>query len=141
MSKRHEGGCVCGAIRYVTHGNPLRGRYATARGVSNKHGVRGGTSLRRRSGRDHRRAADEVQAFSDESGRWLDLEFCPRCGTNIGFTLEWRPGARLIDAGTFDDPGWIRADRHHFRNIFLRSAQKWSVVSDGVEKYEKHFAT
>ena len=24
MSKRHEGGCVCGAVRYVTYGDPLR---------------------------------------------------------------------------------------------------------------------
>jgi len=68
------------------------------------------------------------------------MEFCPRCGTNIGLTLERRPGARIIDAGTFDDPSWIRADRHHFRHIFLRSSQKWSAVPDGVEKYEKHFA-
>jgi hypothetical protein len=63
MSETHEGGCVCGSVRYVTQGDPLR--------VT------------------------------------LDLEFCSRCGTNIGFTLEWRPGARIIDAGTFDDPSWI----------------------------------
>jgi hypothetical protein len=79
--------------------------------------------------------------ISDESGRWLDLEFCPKCGTNVGFTLEWRPGVRLIDAGTFDDPSWIRTDRHRFRYIFLRSAQSWSEVPAGAEKYEKHFAT
>jgi len=78
--------------------------------------------------------------ISDESGRWLELAFCPRCGTNIGLTLEWRPGIRIIDAGTFDDPSWIRSEQHLFRHIFLRSAQTWSVVPEGVEKYEKHFA-
>jgi hypothetical protein len=79
--------------------------------------------------------------ISDESGRWLDLEFCPKCGTNIGFTLEWRPGIRAIDAGTFDDPGWIRPDRHQFRYIYLRSAQAWSELPTGADRYEKHFAT
>jgi hypothetical protein len=79
--------------------------------------------------------------ISDESGRWLDLEFCPKCGTNIGFTLEWRPGIRAIDAGTFDDPGWIRPDRHQFRDIYLRSAQAWSELPAGADRYEKHFAT
>jgi hypothetical protein len=142
MSQRHEGGCVCGSVRYVTHGNPLRvtvchctwcqkrtGTAFSVEPVFNKEQVEitGGPLTKYRH-------------ISDESARWLDLEFCPRCGTNIGFTLEWRPGARVIDAGTFDDPSWIRADRHHFRHIFLRSAQKWSVVPDGVEKYEKHFA-
>jgi len=42
-------------------------------------------------------------------------EFCTKCGTTVGLTLEWRPGVRLIDAGTFDDPSWISADRHQFR--------------------------
>jgi hypothetical protein len=79
--------------------------------------------------------------LSDESGRWVDLEFCAKRGTNIGLTLEWRPGAILIDAGTFDDPSWISANKHHFRHIFLRSAQNWSLVPEGVEKYQKHFAT
>jgi hypothetical protein len=78
---------------------------------------------------------------SDESGRWLEQQFCPRCGTNIGLTLQWRPGVRIIDAGTFDDPSWIRADRHHFRYIFLRSAQNWSAVPAGAERYERHYAT
>ena len=78
---------------------------------------------------------------SDESGRWLDLDFCPTCGTSIGFTLEWRPGVRAIDAGTFDDPSWIRADRYPFRYIYMSSAQDWSVVPAGAEQHEKHFAT
>ena len=40
---------------------------------------------------------------SDESGRWLDLEFCPRCGTTIGFTLQLAPAVRLHDQ--VDPPG------------------------------------
>ena len=77
---------------------------------------------------------------SDESGRWLDVEFCPTCGTAIGFTLEWRPGIRAIDSGTFDDPSWIRRDRHQFRYIYLGSAQPWSEVPAGAERFEKHYA-
>ena len=143
MTTRHEGGCVCGSVRYVTQGEPLRvtvchctwcqrrtGSAFAVEPIFNEEQVKisGGPLTRYRH-------------ISDESGRWLDLEFCARCGTNIGFTLQWRPGARAIDAGTFDDPSWIRTDRHHFRYIFLRSAQKWSEVPGGAEAYEKHFAT
>jgi len=143
MSNRHEGGCVCGSVRYVTNGDPLRvvvchcawcqrrtGTAFAVEPVFNEEQVEitGGRLTKYRH-------------ISDESGRWLDLEFCPRCGMNIGFTLEWRPGVRAVDAGTFDDPSWIRADRHQFRYIFLRSAQKWSEVPDGAKRYEKHFAT
>jgi hypothetical protein len=141
MSDVHEGGCVCGAVRYSVHGDPLRvtvchctwcqrrtGTAFSVEPVFNKDQVRisGGPLSRYRH-------------VSDESGRWLDLEFCPTCGTNIGFTLEWVPDVRIVDAGTFDEPAWIRSDKHLFRHIFLRSAQKWSEVPDGVDRYEKHF--
>jgi len=79
--------------------------------------------------------------ISDESGRWLDQQFCSRCGANIGFTLEAVPGIRTIAAGTFDDPSWIEPRRHSFRYVYLRSAQKWSTIPDGVEHYEAHFRT
>lgn len=143
VTQFHEGGCVCGAVRYTTRGEPSR--------VTVCHC----TWCQRRTGSAFavEPVFDEEQVeirgvprsryrhVSDVSGRWLDLEFCPTCGTSIGFTLEWRPGARVIDAGTFDDPSWIRSDRHEFRHIFLSSAQAWSEVPGGVEKYERHFAT
>jgi len=44
---------------------------------------------------------------SDESGRWLRFEFCPRCGTTVGITGEKRPGRRAVMGGTFDDPNWF----------------------------------
>ena len=139
----HEGGCVCGSVRYWTRGDPVRvtvchctwcqrrtGSAFSVEAIFNddKVELNGGTRTKYRH-------------ISDRSGRWLDLEFCPRCGTSIGFTLEWRAGIRVIDAGTFDHPGWIRADKHSFRYIFMRSAQKWSQVPPGAETFEEHFMT
>ena len=76
---------------------------------------------------------------SDESGRWLRLEFCARCASTIGFTLEAVPGIRAIGAGTFDDPAWIRSDVHEFRHVYVRSAGDWPTLPVGVEQYEAHF--
>jgi hypothetical protein len=76
---------------------------------------------------------------SDESGRWLELHFCPNCGTNVGFTLEWVPGVFAVDSGTFDDPRWIRPDQHDFRYIYTRSAQCWSRPPEGSTEYPTHF--
>lgn len=143
MSNKHEGGCVCGSVRYVITGEPLRATVCHC------------TWCQRRTGSAFsvESAFNEEQVkitggpltkyrhISDESGRWLDLEFCPKCGTNIGFTLEWRPGIRVIDAGTLDDPSWINADVCQMRYTFLRSAQRWSEVPDGADRYERHVAT
>jgi hypothetical protein len=64
---------------------------------------------------------------SDESDRWLKMEFCSLCGTTITHTAEVRPGLRAIAAGTFDDPDWFRIERH----IWVQSARPWvSIPSD-----------
>ena len=143
MLDRHEGGCVCGSVRYVAHGDPLRVVVCHCTWCQRRTGTAFAVEPIFKAEQVEIRGAPptKYRHVSDESGRWLDLEFCPKCGTNIGFTLEWRPGLRAVDAGTFDDPSWIRADRHGFRYIFRRSARNWSDVPGGAEVYEKHFAT
>ncbi len=76
---------------------------------------------------------------SDESGRWLDVEFCRTCGTNLGFTLELAPGLRTLPAGAFDDPSWITPESIAFKHIYLRSRRPWSDLTPRVEQYERHF--
>lgn len=43
---------------------------------------------------------------SDESSRWLRMEFCPNCGTTVTWTLELFPDGRGVAGGSFDDPSW-----------------------------------
>lgn len=76
---------------------------------------------------------------SDESGRWLDVEFCGRCGCNLGFTLEAVPGVRTLPAGAFDDPAWLSPERQRFRQVFVRSRRDWPNVTASVEMHERHF--
>jgi hypothetical protein len=140
---QHEGGCLCGAVRYQTTGDPLRVTVCHCKWCQRRTGT--GFAVEpiftdaMVTFNDLTRKV--YRSYSDTSGRWLDLEFCPDCGTTVGFTLEWRPGLRIIDAGTFDDPGWINPVVHDFRYIYLRSAQSWSEVPSGAEVFDAHFAT
>jgi hypothetical protein len=70
---------------------------------------------------------------SDESGRWIRLNFCPRCGTTVTSTFEKGPGQISILAGTFDATGWIRVDRH----VWTRSKHEWVSIPAGVPAYVK----
>jgi hypothetical protein len=72
---------------------------------------------------------------SDETSRWLRLQFCPRCGTTICHTAEARPGFRGIAAGTFDDPDWFKIERH----IWTRSARPWVSIPAGVQVFDQAF--
>ena len=81
--------------------------------------------------------ASQYRHYSDESERWLDVYFCPRCGTNLGFTLEAVPGVRTIPAGVFDQQDWL--DDIPTRQVYNRSRRAWGEITDGVLVYEEHF--
>lgn len=137
----HAGGCVCGAVRFRAIGEPLRVTICHCRWCQRRTGTAFGTEVVFDS-RNVELSGDVVarhRHLSDESGRWLDVEFCRRCGTHLGFTLEAAPGVRTLPAGAFDDPSWIRADRQKFRHVYLRSRRDWSELSPLVETYEQHF--
>lgn len=135
------GGCVCGAIRFQASGEPLRVTICHCTWCQRRTGTAFGTEVVY--------SADQVTLTgetpsryrhrSDESGRWLDVEFCPRCGSNLGFTLEAAPGIRTLPAGGFDDPKWIRAERCTTRHVYTRSRREWCDLSPLVEAYEEHF--
>jgi hypothetical protein len=83
--------------------------------------------------------AGRYRHHSDESGRWLDVEFCRTCGANLGFTLELAPGLRTLPAGGFDDSSWITPERIAFKHVYLRSRRDWSDLSPRVEQHQTHF--
>lgn len=134
MAEIHEGGCLCGAIRYRTIGEPKR------------VGVCHCTLCKRRTGSAFGVGAyfDEVsfqvttgalktyEYRSDESNRWIKMEFCPQCGTSVTWTGEVVPGIRGIAVGTFDDPNWVKPQSHGF----TRSALHWVVLPSDVEVYK-----
>ena len=70
---------------------------------------------------------------SDESGRWLRLEFFPTCGGTVTWTAEALPGMRAFAGGSFDDPQWFGITRHGW----MRSAHRWFTPPASVEVFEK----
>jgi hypothetical protein len=135
METVHEGGCLCGDVRYAVRGEPLRASVCHC------------AYCRRRSGSAfglHAFFADAAVTFtgaapatwrhiSDESGRWLDHSFCPRCGTPIGLRVERVPGQQGFVGGSFDDPAWFAVRRQ----IWTRSGLPWVRLPADWEQLEK----
>ena len=140
MANIHAGGCVCGAVRYAAHSDPLPVSVCHCTWCQRRTGSGFAVeALFEKSEISVTGTTSTFRSNSDELGRWLDLEFCPKCGTNIGFTLERLPDHRMIDSGTFDDPSWINLDRFEFRYVYLRSAQCWSEIPLGVQAFDAFF--
>jgi hypothetical protein len=141
MTIEHTGGCVCGACRFRAMGAPLRVTICHCTWCQRRTGTAFGTEVVFNA-EQVELAGTELARYrhvSDESGRWLDIAFCRRCGGNLGFTLEAVPGLRTLPAGSFDDPAWIRPQSLPFRHVYLRSRREWSELSPLVETYEQHF--
>ena len=143
MSEKHEGGCVCGGVRFVVDGEPARVTICHCAWCQKRTGTAFGTETAYKT-EQLTFTGDSLRKYrhiSDESGRWLDQHFCSNCGTNLGLSLEAVPGLRTVATGTFDDPSWIKSDKYSFRYVYVRSAQDWSELPDDVEQYEVHFRT
>jgi hypothetical protein len=137
MDETHAGGCACGAVRYRVHGKPTFGvvchckfcqrRLASAFSMT--------VAFEEKNVEITQGGLIECEHRSDESGRWLKMSFCSKCGTTISHIAEVRPGMRSIAAGTFDEQGWFGIDRH----TWVRSKQPWVTIPPGIATYPKAF--
>jgi hypothetical protein len=101
----HEGGCLCGAVRYRVSG-PLGD-------VVHCHCL----MCQRSSG------APIVT--------WAVRRFCPRCGCQIAFEDSRRPADIDITAATLDAANQLAPSRH----IWVESRRPWIRTCDGLPEY------
>ena len=134
MTATHEGGCLCGAVRYRVKAEPVRASICHCRNCQRRTGSAFGI------GAYFKEADVEIHGQlktyeyrSDESGRWLRTEFCPTCGNTVTWTAEALSGLRAIAGGSFDDPDWLKIDRHGW----TRSKQKWFTCPPEAKVFEK----
>ena len=135
MEQPYEGGCVCGAVRYRVSGTPAVTSACHCRYCQRRTGSAFAT-LAYFDEANVRIVKGEVTQYehrSDESGRWLRTQFCPRCGTTVTIAVEARPGMRGIALGTLDDPDSLRIERH----IWVRSKRPWVLLPSDVTTFPK----
>ncbi len=137
MPEVHKGGCLCGAIRYCVKGNPrpLRAYVCHCTDCQQRTGSAFATIVSFKE-EDVELTGDGFTTYehpSAKSNRSRRSHFCNRCGTTVMWTADHHPGVRIIMAGTLDDPNWVKFDRH----IWTRSAQRWVVIPQNVDCYEK----
>ena len=140
MPNCHEGGCLCGDVRYQITAEPLRvtichctfcqrftGSAFLVEPIFRKEDVAFSGAAPRTY--DH---------HSDSSHKRVTLNFCGRCGTTLYLAFERFPEIVGLCAGTFDDPNWFERGPAVCRHIFTRSAQQGVVLPAGLETYQEH---
>ena len=131
----HEGGCLCGAVRYRVTNAPFRTGVCHCRFCQRRTGSAFGVGVyfRKTDFELTRGSLKSYEYRSDESGRWLRMEFCANCGTTVTWTLELFPDGRGVAGGSFDDPGWLKIERH----VWVRSKHHWVPIPPEVEQHHE----
>ncbi len=135
MDETHTGGCACGAVRYRVTGQPVLGSVCHCKFCQRRLASAFAmfAIFEEKNVTITQGDLVECEHRSDESGRWLKMNFCPTCGTTVYHTSEFRPGMKSVAAGTLDEQNWFKIGRH----IWTQSKLPWVTIPEGVEAFPK----
>lgn len=121
------GGCLCGAVRWETTGDPLwqahchctSCRRATASPFTSFIGMR----------HEHVRWTGSPAAYASSPG--VSRGFCGTCGTQLHFQSSRWPEETHLYAASLDDPTQYRPTAH----VNWAEHMAWADLHDGLPKY------
>jgi hypothetical protein len=128
MPESLEGGCLCGAVRYAVHGEPIAvalchcGMCRRAAGAPVV-----AWALFPLESLEYTAGKPATYASSPGVGR----SFCASCGTSLGFTADYIPGLVDVTVASLDDPAALPPQIH----IWEGKRLPWLHLSDDLPRY------
>lgn len=130
---RLEGGCYCGALRYVAEGEPFLKAQCHCRECQY---ISGGSPnmfmLMPAGGFTYAKGAPKQFTRTDLE-RAVTREFCAECGTHLITRLPDRPMI-VVKIGTLDDPTLFGSPQ---MAIYTVDKQPFHVIPDGLPTFER----
>jgi hypothetical protein len=132
MPAPYIGGCQCGSVRYVLTTEPIRLAACHCKECQRQSGSAFGLSMLVK--KDSLTVTGLTKQFmrTADSGNEVAGVFCPECGVRIYHAPQFIEDVLALKPGTLDDTSWLRPS--HF--IWMKSAQGWVPVPDGVKAFE-----
>lgn len=129
----HEGGCLCGAVRYVLRGAPDWSSHCHCRSCQR---ATGGTFTTWVGVKRENFQITHGRQTVCETSPGVERGFCARCGTSLTYVAEagW-PGQVGVLAPTLDDPGIARPSAH----VYVAHQLPWVKLDDGLPRHA-HFS-
>jgi hypothetical protein len=128
-----EGGCYCGAVRYVAEGEPMMKAQCHCRECQY---ITGGSPnmflLMPPAGFSYTKGTPKQFTRSDLESA-VTREFCAECGTHM---VTRRPGlpAVILKAGTLDDPALFGTPQ---MAIYTVDKQAFHQIPEGLPSFER----
>jgi hypothetical protein len=129
------GGCLCGAIRYESEGEPSFSLQCHCRDCQKSSGSAFVVAMRLpSSGFRITKGTPSRYVTKSDAGNEVTRHFCGDCGSPIYIQVSTRPDIIGLRVGTLDDPSGFKPEA----NIFVKSAQPWVHLSPAIERHDTY---
>jgi hypothetical protein len=127
-----EGGCLCGAIRYVLTGPSRLVCQCCCKDCQKATGTGHTTIIGIHNSQLEIKGEPTAFTSSGDSGGQVTRHFCGTCGGRL-YTSGDLPGdAIMVQAGSLDDPNAIEPERV----IYFKDAPRWDRFDDALPKFD-----
>jgi hypothetical protein len=135
MSESYEGGCLCGAVRYIVTAAPIHTFFCHCKHCQKETGGPFATEIY--VPRNAVKITGEVRthAVTGDSGKKVPRQFCGTCGCPLFTEFEIEPENICVKACSLDDPSWLKPEFH----LFVKSKQPWFEITDGLPQRDGDF--
>lgn len=126
---KHDGGCLCGAIRFTSGAEPLDAGYCHCELCRRSTGAPVLAWVSYPAGTFAYVAGTPARYPSSDHGH---REFCSRCGTQIAYRDSRNTATVEVNVGSLDDCEWVEPLYH----IWCRSRIGWFDTRDALPRFE-----
>ena len=98
--------CACGGLSATCTGEPVRRSICHCLDCQRRTGAPFAFNATFREDQVRIEGESSVFTRTSEEGFWARFYFCPRCGSNVHYAIERRPGMVSIPVGAFADPSF-----------------------------------
>ena len=126
-----EGGCLCGAVRYVLNADPLMTAVCHCTHCQRQSGGVFSTNLAIPDAAYVQTGETKVFTDKGDSGKAVWRHFCGNCGSPILSKVEAMPGLSLVKAGTLDDMSGLTPGIE----VYTDHAAAWVAPIAGAQRF------
>jgi hypothetical protein len=135
MAEMRSGGCLCGAVRYESEGEPLFSLFCHCRDCQHQSGSAFIAAMRvPAAGFRLTKGEPKLYGRSSDAGNAVTLAFCGECGCPLFIRVSARPDIVGLRVGSLDDPSEFRPEA----DIFVKSAQPWDPMNPDLPKHQTY---
>ena len=130
LGRTYEGGCRCGAIRYVATAAPYATSLCHCRSCRLSAGA---PSLAWVIFREDDIRITRGSLLVHESSPGVERGFCGRCGTSLSYTRANRPGLFDVTTASLDDPESLPPAKE----IWTSQRLSWTAPNAALPQFEE----